>query len=92
MPCGAPGHVGSGGRGVFKKRLKDNQQRSIILAKGGRYWVYAFLFAKKDRDNIDDDELAAFRLLAKSYAALTALQVNQLLGGGDFVEICHVEK
>lgn len=80
------------GGGVFKKRLKDNQQRSIILAKGGRYWVYAFLFAKKDRDNIDDDELAAFRLLAKSYAVLTTQQVNQLLAGGDFVEICHGEK
>lgn len=80
------------GGGVFKKRLKDNQQRSIILAKGRRYWVYAFLFAKKDRDNIDDDELAAFRLLAKSYAGLTVLQVNQLLAGGDFVEICHGEE
>jgi len=31
----------------------------------------------------------AFRLLAKSYAGLTATQVGQLLAGGDFVEICH---
>ncbi len=34
------------GGGVFKKRLNDNMHRSIIVAKGGRYWVYAFLFAK----------------------------------------------
>jgi hypothetical protein len=25
------------GGGVFKKRLSDNQYRSIVLAKGGRY-------------------------------------------------------
>jgi hypothetical protein len=41
-------------------------RRSIILAKGGRYWIYAYLFAKKDRDNISDDELEDFRTLAKS--------------------------
>ena len=49
---------------MFKKRLDKNRSRSIILAKGQRYWVYAFLFAKKDRDNINDAELAAFRDLA----------------------------
>lgn len=77
------------GGGVFKKRLNDNLLRSIILAKGGRYWVYEYLFAKKDRDNIDDDELIAFRLLAKSYARLTELQVAQLMSGKHFMEICH---
>ena len=45
------------GGGVFKKRLNDNMHRSIILAKGGRRWVYEFLFAKKDRANIANDEL-----------------------------------
>ncbi|MGJ7556788.1 type II toxin-antitoxin system RelE/ParE family toxin [Variovorax sp. RB2P76] len=77
------------GGGVFKKRLNDNMHRSIVLAKGGRYWVYEYLFAKKDRDNIEDDELAAFRLLAKSYAGLTDLQIAQLVSDKHFVEICH---
>jgi hypothetical protein len=63
--------------------------RSIVLAKGGRYWVYEYLFAKKDRDNIEDDELAAFRFLAKSYAGLTDLQIAQLVSDKHFVEICH---
>lgn len=27
------------GGGVFKKRLNKNMHRSIILAKGGRYWI-----------------------------------------------------
>ncbi|WP_290639318.1 type II toxin-antitoxin system RelE/ParE family toxin, partial [Aquabacterium sp.] len=77
------------GGGVFKKRLNDNMHRSIILAKGGRYWVYEYLFAKKDRDNIEDDELTAFRFLAKAYAGLTDVQIAALVSGKDIVEICH---
>jgi hypothetical protein len=77
------------GGGVFKKRLNDNMHRSIVLAKGGLYWVYEYLFAKKDRDNIEHDELVAFRLLAKSYAGLVDLQIAQLVRAKHFVEICH---
>lgn len=77
------------GGGVFKKRLKDNQQRAIVLAKGGQHWFYAYLFAKNKRSNIDDDELAAFRLLARSYAGLTPEQLNALLAAHDLQEICH---
>jgi len=40
------------GGGVFKKRLNDNRHRSIIIAKGGQYWIYTYLFVKKDRRNI----------------------------------------
>ena len=80
------------GGGVYKKRLNSNLHRSIILAKGGKYWIYVYLFAKKDRENIEDDELIAFRLLSKAYAALTQNQVGQLLVNGDFVEICHEDK
>jgi hypothetical protein len=29
------------GGGVFKKRLGRNHYRSIIVAKGARFWVYA---------------------------------------------------
>ena len=83
------GQVDDLGGGIFKKRLNDNMHRSIILAKGGRYWVYEYLFAKKDRDNIADDELVAFRALAKAYAGLTDRQVEQLLQDKDLTEVCH---
>ena len=86
------GQVDDLGSGVFKKRLHSNQHRSIILAKGGTFWIYEYLFAKKDRDNIEHDELAAFRLLAKSYAGLTGHQLGQLLINKDLLEICHDEK
>lgn len=77
------------GGGVFKKRLDKNRHRNVILAKGERYWVYEYLFAKKDRDNIDADELVAFRGLAKGYAALGQRQISRLLEDGDWLEICH---
>ena len=77
------------GGGVFKKRLNDNMHRAIVLAKGGRHWVYEYLFAKKDRDDIADDELAAFRVIAKGYAGLTEAQVAELVRSKHFVEICH---
>ena len=63
--------------------------RSIILAKGGRYWIYEYLFAKKDRANIEDDELEDFRILAKAYAMLTEQQIARLLADKDLTEICH---
>jgi hypothetical protein len=77
------------GGGVFKKRLHDNDYRSIVLAKGRDYWVYEYLFAKKDRANIDEAELKGFRRLAKAYAGLTVAQVEALLANKDWIEICR---
>ncbi|MFD6318502.1 type II toxin-antitoxin system RelE/ParE family toxin [Methylorubrum populi] len=77
------------GGGVFKKRLNKNRHRSIILAKGGRHWVYEYLFAKKDRANIDDGELSDFKLLAKGYASLSEEQIDGLVADKDLLEICN---
>lgn len=77
------------GGGVFKKRLHANAYRSIVLAKAGEFWVYEYLFAKKDRANIDEAELRGFRMLAKAYAGLTAAQVEALLADEDWIEICR---
>ena len=77
------------GGGVFKKRLNDNKHRSIILAKGGCYWIYEYVFAKKDRDNIEDNELADFRKLAKLYSELSNSQITQLVKDKSLIEICH---
>ncbi|WP_254600864.1 type II toxin-antitoxin system RelE/ParE family toxin [Caulobacter sp. S45] len=77
------------GGGVFKKRLNRNRHRSIILARGRSYWVYTYLFAKKDRENIDEDELRAFRNLADLYAAKTDTEIAIELAAKELVEICH---
>jgi hypothetical protein len=80
------------GGGVFKKRLNDNMHRSILLAKGGKLWVYEFLFAKKDFGNINEDQLTKFRKLAKGYEVLTEHQLNHFLDHQIFTEICHADK
>lgn len=77
------------GGGVFKKRLNKNMHRSIILARGRGYWIYTYLFAKKDRANIDDDELMAFRDLADIYAAKTDDDIAKELQANELVEICR---
>ena len=80
------------GSGVFKKRLNRNEHRSIIVAKGRRFWVFAYLFAKKDRDNIDAAELAAFRALSAVYAGKSDADVETELRAGAITEICHDDK
>jgi hypothetical protein len=80
------------GGGVFKKRLNDNRHRSIIIAKGGQYWIYTYLFAKKDRSNIDTDELAEFKKLAALYGRQTDETINTQIKNGDLVEICHAQE
>jgi len=79
------------GGGVWKKRLGKNQYRSIVVARGGRNWVYEYLFAKQDRANIEDDELAKFKTLARVYQTLTERQIAQLVENEDWVEICSDE-
>ena len=77
------------GGGVFKKRLNDNMHRSILLARAGKWWIYQYLFAKKDRDNINADELQAFRKLSNAYAKLTTAALKQLIQDQELMEICH---
>ncbi len=77
------------GGGVFKKRLNDNMHRSIVLAKAGEFWVFAYLFAKKDRANIDDDELLAFRKLADLYRLKKKADLEAEIETGALLEIHH---
>jgi hypothetical protein len=77
------------GGGVYKKRLGKNLYRSIVVAKSGRYWVYAYLFAQKDRANIREDELVEFRALAALYGRESGGGIARELPLGKLVEICH---
>jgi hypothetical protein len=79
------------GGGVFKKRLRENQYRSIVVTKSEEFWVFVYLFAKKDRSNIDDNELNAFRKLAHVYRGKTARDLNAEIEAGALLEICHAD-
>lgn len=77
------------GGNVWKKRLNKNMHRAIVILSPGRFWFFVYLFAKKDRENIDDDELAAFKKLAKDIAKSDNAAVATLVKSGDFLEICN---
>jgi hypothetical protein len=49
----------------------------VLSGQSHLFWVY--LFAKKDRDNIEPDELVGFRTLAKDYAGLTKDKLKELV-------------
>lgn len=72
-----------------KKRLNRNLYGAIALTVPRRFWLFAYLYAKKDRENIDWDELAAFKKLAKSMANADDAQLAQLAKSREIVEICR---
>ncbi|MES2392377.1 MAG: type II toxin-antitoxin system RelE/ParE family toxin [Acidobacteriota bacterium] len=77
------------GGGVFKKRLGRNLYRSILLTRSGQFWVYEYLFAKKDQANISEGQLMQYRRLAKLYAEITEGELETLLEKGKWEEICR---
>lgn len=83
------GYADNLGGGVFKKRLHHNRDRAIILAKGGKNWIYTFLFAKQDQANLSESELEGFRELAKHYSLISNDALNRLITVRELVEMCH---
>ncbi|EJB5574075.1 type II toxin-antitoxin system RelE/ParE family toxin [Citrobacter freundii] len=80
------------GGGVYKKRLNQNRDRAIILAKGGEHWFYTFLYAKQNIANINSSELSGFHELAKHYASLGDMKIAALIQSKELVEVCHDSK
>ena len=80
------------GGGVYKKRLNQNRDRAIILAKGREHWFYTFLYAKQNIANINSSELSGFRELAKHYASLGDMKIAALIQSKELVEVCHDSK
>lgn len=81
------------GGGVIKQRIarpgegKSGGYRSVILyLKGGKaFFVYGF--AKKDQQNITDDEAAYFRKLAKLTLPMSNADIALLVAEGVYEEI-----
>jgi hypothetical protein len=77
------------GGNVWKKRIDKNRHRGIVVNKVGVRWIFVFLFAKNDRENIEKDELKAFKKLAKDYGKLKPDEIDRLVKDGELLEICH---
>ena len=65
--------------------------RAIVLGKGRSYWALVYLFEKKRRANIENNELEAFRKLADIFEKKTERDIQRDLKAGVMVEICHGE-
>jgi hypothetical protein len=81
------------GGGVIKQRLARQGQgksggfRSILLFRRGTKAFFVYGFAKNDRDNIDRQELKAFRLLADQMLAMDDGAIEMAMKNGTIMEI-----
>ena len=77
------------GGNVWKKRLKNNLSRSIVLTKPKSFWVFVHLFEKQDKNNIAIDELRGFKKLAKDFGSGGMAGIEAAKQNGSLKELCH---
>ena len=84
------------GGGVIKQRIarkgggRSGGFRTIVLFRRGRLAYFAYGFAKSVRENLRQDELRTFRLLAGEYLALDREGLAAAQAAGAIVEVkCH---
>lgn len=81
------------GGGVIKQRIarkgggKSGGFRTIILFRIGARAFFVHGFAKNEKDNIEDDELAAFRLLAAQMQSLSDATLAKAIENGTLTEV-----
>ncbi len=81
------------GSGVLKQRIarsgggKSGGFRTIILFRAGTRAFFVHGFAKNERDNIRDDELAAFRMLAAEMLAYDDMAIARAVAAGVLTEV-----
>lgn len=61
----------------------------LFWQKGEAIGFTRFLYAKQDMSNINSQELAGFRELAKHYAFLTKAQLTAMINTKELTEICY---
>lgn len=86
------------GGGVIKQRVaregggKSGGFPTIILFRLGEMAFFVHGFAKSDRDNIRDDELAAFKMLAAEMLAYDDAALTAAMTAGALVEVFSDEE
>lgn len=81
------------GGGVIKQRVarpgqgRSGGYRTIILYIEGQRAFFVYGFAKSDRDNIEREEVASFKVMAKDVLKLSDKQLAELIKRGKFSEI-----
>ncbi len=81
------------GGGVIKQRIARQGQgrsggyRSLIFFRHGERAFFMTAFAKNDRENITDKELAELKKAAAIILAMTETDIEQAKANGTFTEI-----
>ena len=81
------------GGGVIKQRIaragggKSGGFRTIILFRAGSRAFFVHGFAKNEQDNIRDDEVAAFKMLAARLLAFDNAALAQAVAAGVLMEV-----
>lgn len=85
------------GGGVIKQRVARPGQgrsggfRTLIAFSDGKISVFLYAFPKSDRDNIDKDELASLREIAKAWFEADSKALAKALKDGVVKEIKYDE-
>ena len=66
---------------------KRDGYRTIIAYRQGSRAVFLYGFAKSERDNIDDDELAAWRATGKDVLGATETRISTAIDDGELREV-----
>ena len=86
------------GGGLIKQRIarpgqgKSGGYRTVIAFRRGDRAVFLFGFAKNERANIDDDELAYWQRIGKGYLAFDDEELEAAIGADELTEVDYGSK
>ncbi len=86
------------GGGLIKQRVarpgqsKSGGFRTIIAYRHGKQAVFLFGFAKNERANLDDDELAYWQRVGKAYLALDDDGLALAVAADELMEVHYGEE
>jgi hypothetical protein len=86
------------GGGVIKQRVarpgqgRSGGYRMILLYRRGARAIFAFGYAKNRKEDLELDELEAYRELAKAYLAVTEREIDRYVADGILIEVTSDEQ
>lgn len=86
------------GGGVVKQRVarpgqgRSGGYRMIVPYRSGTRAIFAFGYAKSRKDDLEPDELEAYRELVKAYLALTERAIDKHVADGILAEVMRDEQ
>lgn len=99
VACAERGQIDADlGGGVIKQRVarsgqgKSGGYRMIILYRSRTRAIFAYGFAKSRKEDLDPDELDAYRELAKNYLILAERVMDNYVADGTLTEVRNHEQ